>query len=384
MKRKLSQHVIETAKKPGIIWDTECPHLGICVFPSGQRSFIFYYRRNKKLTKLTIGQHPGIMLANARRIGHMYNTQLALGDDLATRDKQASTFGDLADDFIARHASKKKTGYHDRRRIEKHLRPVWGRKHVDKIKRPDMRDVHERIGRTAPYEANRVLSLVSKIYSFAIEEGYLPDTAANPAKRIPKYKEEKRDRWVTAVDLPVLANSINAENDPRIRAGLWLYLLTGLRNRELMRLKWTDYDPDQRMLKLPDTKPGRVFYLPLSTAAVEMLESIPRDPHSPWIFPGPGPSGHWLEFPRQQWYRIRKRAGMPDLRIHDLRRTAGSWLASSGESLILVGKALNQSTLSTTEVYAHLAQDPLREALEKHGSKIISFADIKSREAVEG
>ncbi len=185
--------------------------------------------------------------------------------------------------------------------------------------------------------------------------------------------------WVTPDELPKLAAAINEEWNPVVRAGLWLYLLTGLRNRELMRREWKDLDREQRILKLDDTKAGRPFYLPLSTAALGMFEMIPRIDNCKWIFPGPDPSKHWAIFPKRQWHRIRNRAGMPTLRIHDLRRTVGSWLASSGESLILVGKALNQSTLSTTEVYAHLAQDPLREALGKHGSKIISFADVQAK-----
>jgi integrase len=240
--------------------------------------------------------------------------------------------------------------------------------------------LHKKVGKeSGPYEANRFLALLSKMFSLAVRWGFLPENAPNPARGIERFREQRRDRWVTPTEMPRLIDAIQAEPDPYHRAGLLLYLLTGLRNKELIQIPWSNIDLKRQEILLPDTKAGRSFVVKLSPAALQVFIDIPRT-LSPWVFPSPDPAKPLAQFPRKAWDRVRQRAGMPDLRIHDLRRTFGSWLATQGTPLKVIAALLNQTSQSITDtVYAHLADDPLREATASVGDNLIRFTKINEK-----
>jgi integrase len=204
--------------------------------------------------------------------------------------------------------------------------------------------------------------------------GFLADESANPARRIDHYKEHKRDRWVTPQELPRLIQAIEQETNRYARIALWLYLLTALRKSELLALRWDDVDVVRRELRLPDTKSGRAHYLPLSEAALAILRRAPRLPGNPYVLPGHVPGQHLVNISKP-WRRVRKAAGIEDVRLHDLRRTVGSWLAQAGNSLHLIGRVLNHASPATTAIYARFAQDQVRHALEEHGKRVMAIAD---------
>jgi len=178
---------------------------------------------------------------------------------------------------------------------------------------------------------------------------------------------------VKPAEMPRLAEAIDKEAHPLVRAALWLYLLTGARKNELLKAKWEYVDFDLAELRLPDTKAGRVHYIPLSEAALAILGNLPRTAGNPYIFPG-RKDGKPLVNIAKSWRRIRKAAGIEDVRLHDLRRTVGSWLATAGASLPLIGKTLGHSQPSTTAIYARLSEDPVRKALEEHGARLMEAA----------
>ena len=165
-----------------------------------------------------------------------------------------------------------------------------------------------------------------------------------------------------------------------------MYLLTGARKSELLQAQWVHVDWDRSELKIPDTKAGRVHYIPLSGPALALLREIPKAEGNPFILVGRGPRGATAEEKAKTpthlvniskpWNRVRKAAGVEDVRLHDLRRTVGSWLAQSGNSLHLIGRVLNHSNQSTTAVYARFGEDSVRAALEQHGAKIMGAAGV--------
>jgi integrase len=174
-----------------------------------------------------------------------------------------------------------------------------------------------------------------------------------------------------------------------VQAALWLYLLTGLRKNELLSIRWAQVDFDRRVLFLPDTKAGRSHEIPLSLPAIEILRGLPRQAGNPHVFCGHRP-GQPLVSIDKSWRRIRKRAGVEDVRIHDLRRTVGSWLVQAGNSLLVVQKALNHSTYSAALVYARMSEDPVRRALDEHARQVMvaagkeSLAEVIPLHAEEG
>jgi integrase len=203
--------------------------------------------------------------------------------------------------------------------------------------------------------------------------GFVPENATNPARGIDKFKEHKRDRWVTPEELPRLAAAITQDPNLYVRAAVWLYLLTGVRKTELLKARWEDVNFVRCELRLLETKAGRTHYIPLSPPALALLRALPRQEGNPYLLPG-AKSGHHLVNIAKSWRRVRKVAGVEDVRLHDLRRTVGSWLAQAGNSLPLIGRVLNHTDPKTTAVYARLGDDPARKALADHAQRIAAIA----------
>jgi len=150
--------------------------------------------------------------------------------------------------------------------------------------------------------------------------------------------------------------------------------LLGPRRGELLCARWPDVDLAARTWRLPTTKAGRPHLLPLPTPAVTILESLPSRDQADWLFPSPAAASGHLEEPKKAWQRIRDRAQVPDVRVHDLRRTLGSWLAASGYGLPLIGRVLNHTQPATTAVYARLDLEPVRQALEQTAKAMLEAA----------
>jgi len=367
----------QSGNKKDIRWDTETRGFGVRIYPSGNKAFVLSYRVNNRKRLMTIGNFGDFTVTQARDKARKAIYEVSENTDpMATRDKfrNACDFAGLSDQYLERYAKQhKKTWRQDEARLKKHLLPKFGTLPSLSITHSDIAKFHSHIGKTRPYEANRLIELVSVIFKKGIQWGLLPDDFKNPARNIEAFRETKRERWVTPEELPRLAESIDKEENPYIRAAIWLYLLTGLRKTELLAARWDYIDWERKELNLPDTKSGHPLHLPLSTEAIELLRSIPRLEGNAYILPGKIAGQHLVNI-NKPWGRIRKRANVDDVRLHDLRRTVGSWLAQSGNSLHLIGKVLNHSNSATTEIYARFAQDHVREALEAHGKKIMGIA----------
>jgi integrase len=360
-----------------VIWDDELAGFGVRVYPSGKKSFVLFYRVKGRQHIKVIGQYGTLTLDQASgRAKKLFAVILDDRDPMSEQEKAKKTlsFKDFCPIYMERHAKKhKKSWFEDQRRINQRFIPIFGAMRLDSITRSDIAKFHGAVGKKHLYSANRMLELLSKMFQLAILWGYLPDNHVNPAKGIQAFKEEKRDRWVKPTELPALAKAINNEKNLYGKNALWLYLLLGVRRDELLRAKWEDVDWERKELRIPETKAGRVHYVPLSNPALILLENLPKQKGNPYVLPGNKP-GHHLVNIEKIWRRVRKAAGVEDVRLHDLRRTLGSWLAQSGNSLHLIGRVLNHSSQSTTAIYARFAQDNVREALEAHGNKLISLA----------
>ncbi len=360
-----------------VLWDDELPGFGIRVYPNGKKAFVLSYRVAGRKRLMTIGPFGQYTVDEARRLAKRHLVAVDEGRDpleARQKDAQGETVRDLCIAYIERHAKPNKRSWgDDQRRIDRHILPAWGNRKARSITGTDAAALHSRIVKTAPYEANRTLALIAKMFGLGGLWGFVPKEAVNPARDISRFKEEKRDRWVSPDELPRLAQAIDAEPNVYVRMALWLYLLTGVRKSELLTAKWEDIDWDRQELRLGQTKAGRVHYVPLSAPAIAILRDLPRMEGNSHILPG-RVEGHHLVNISNPWTRIRKAAGVEDVRLHDLRRTVGSWLAQSGNSLHLIGRVLNHSNESTTAIYARFGQDHVRQALEEHGTRLMGVA----------
>lgn len=433
---KLTKRALDSFKYEGasnsrdVRWDDLLPGFGVRVYPSGKKAFVLSYRVSGRKRMFTIGRYGVFTLEQAKEEAKDYLRKVAKGfDPLEEKERKAKgeNIKDLCAEYLDRYAKpRKKSWKDDRGRINNHILPAWGNRKVDSLKRADMATMHSELGNEGhPYGANRTLRLVGKMYSLAKQWGYVPDDFPNPSKNIELYKEHKRDRWVTEEELPKLMEAVDREENKYAQYAIWLFLFTGLRRSELLTAQWDFIDWTRKELRLPDTKAGRVHYLPLSDPAIALLREVPRIKDNPYILPGQKEGGHLVNIDKA-WKRIKDQAtveywrdgtnkgivelinklserydrtpslneiiretkidlpkGLQDIRLHDLRRTVGSWMAQAGNSLHLIGKVLGHSNQSTTAIYARFGEDQVRNALEQHGKQIMGVAKKKPTNVVK-
>lgn len=374
--KKFIDAQIYNGKAKHIIWDGEVKGFGVRIYPTGKKSFVLDYRDNNRKNLMVIGSYSVLKVDAARDQAKEYLVNLTKGvNPLQKRkeDRQGKLIKDLCKAFIEQHAVKKKSGKDYISRIERFIIPAWGNLLIANIKKSDVIALHTKLGKQGHYQANRVYSLLSKMFNWARDNDFVPPEHINPCFGIEKFEETPRDRFVSHEEFPKLAEAINAEPNQAVVSAIWLYLLTGLRKEELLTLRWSDINLECKELKLTDTKNGKAHYLPLSIAAINILNQTPRIEDNPYVIVGKNPGCHLVNIAKP-WERIRKAAGLEDVRLHDLRRTVGSWLAQSNNSLHLIGRVLNHSNQSTTAIYARFGQGSVRDALEQHGQLITGMA----------
>jgi len=359
-------------------WDDELPGFGVRVYPSGRRMYLVQYRIGKRLRRMRIGWHGVVTAEIARHRARLLLSDVARGaDPAAERDarRKAKTVSELADAYLELHARPRKRSVgDDEQRLKKYVRPAIGTKIAAEVTRPDVIALHRSVGRDGgDYVANRVLALVSAIWNWGEREGLLPANNPNPARGVTRFRETSRDRWLTPDEVKRVAEALKVEASPHVRAYFALALITGARKRELLSIRWADID--RGLLRIGDTKNGRPHIIPLPETASAILIALPKAGDSGPVFPSPSR----LDVPLsvavidQAWRRIRTGAKLPEARLHDLRRTMGSWMVQGGASIPLIGRALNHKSQAATAVYARLALDGVRHALEAHAN---ALADV--------
>lgn len=226
MNTKLTKSLIDRLKYQGdgnerhIVWDSIIPGFGVRVYPSGKKAFVLFYRLSGRQRFFTIGAYGPLTLEQARALAKQHVGMWSGGTDPVAqrrKDRQGETVRDLCAAYLERHAALKRSAHEDRRRIAQRILPAWGNRKADSLTRADVAALHSKIGGGAPYEANRILALISKMFELARRWGFVPETAANPAHGIDKFKEHKRDRWVTHEELPRVTAAIATEPNLYVR-----------------------------------------------------------------------------------------------------------------------------------------------------------------------
>jgi integrase len=353
--------------------------LRLRVTATGVKTFSLY-RRVKGGTpeRVTLGRFPDMSVEQARRQAATINAAIADGANPAQAKrahKAELTFHELFQQYIDRHARMKKaTATEDQQRYEQYLRKPLGTTRLSLIDRKTIALIHSAITASGhPTVANRILALISTVFGRGIEFGL---TDANPALGIRRNPERSRDRFLSAEELPRFFDALAEEPNETIRDYITLSLLTGARRANVLAMRWQDMDLSENVWRIPLTKNGTPQNLPLASQAVTILLSRRKaatGKGAEFVFPGEGKTGHLVE-PRKGWVRLLKAANLDNLRIHDLRRTLGSWQAKSGASLVIIGKSLNHKSTQTTAIYARLDLDPVRASVEKATQEIFKAA----------
>lgn len=367
---KITKRLVEAAEvrdKDYIVFDSEIPGFGARILPSGKRSYLVQYRVGRKCRRMSLGLHGVVTTEKARGEAIKVLGRVRDGDDPAGAREKARTeltVEDLGRRVIDEHAAHHckpgtVTGY--RYYVKAYIRSRIGHLRISEVERSDIAKFQHDL-RHAPVQANRCLQFLSKAFNLAEVWGLRPD-GTNPCRHIKKYPEKKRERYLTKEELARLGEVLRQceqegiESPSAINA-LRLLIFTGCRLSEIMTLKWNYVDFEGSALHLPDSKTGAKT-VHVGAPALEVLSKIERTEGNPWVITGRKPGAHLTDL-QPPWRRIRKRAGIEDVRIHDLRHTFASIAVASGQGLPMIGKLLGHTQVQTTARYAHLAADPVK------------------------
>lgn len=383
MTKRFVESIKPTPEKTLKLWDSELKGFGLVVLPSGRRTYCIQYRTPQRILKrFKIGVHGQITTEEARNLARKKLASVTHGEDPAEQKKQVSalaTMEELAINYIEGHGYKKrpKSLREDYRFLQSFILPTLGHLKILHVTRRDIESLHKHLQNT-PYQANRVLALLSKMFSLAVAWGRRHD---NPAVGISKYQEEKRDRWLDQEELDRLWKVLDRHSDRMTTYVYKFLILTGARKGEALGATWDQFDLEKGVWTKPShlTKQKKKEHLPLSEKAIEVLQIVKKRTPSGSVYVFPGRiEGQPLKEIKTFWKTVLKEAELENVRIHDLRHTHASHLVSSGLTLSIVGKLLGHTQISTTQRYAHLADQPLRQAAELFGSKVGNKLPLQS------
>ena len=359
--------------------DTKTAGLQIRITSQGVKTFSVYRRiKGGNPERITLGRYPDMTIEQARREAARIAVDISDGKNPAEvkrGHKAELTFNDLFTDYMERHSKpNKKTWFEDEAQFRLYLEKPLGKKKLSTIDRKSIARIHNDITKAghAP-TANRVKALLSSVFGWAISAGLCD---SNPAIGIKGNKETQRDRFLQSDELPLFFKALTEEPNTTIRDYILISLLTGARRSNVLAMRWQDISFERAEWRIEVTKNGTPQTVALSPEAVEILKNRKPLDSAIFVFPGNGKSGHFEE-PKKGWKRILEHAGIEDLRIHDLRRTLGSWQAKTGASLAIIGKSLNHKNQSTTAIYARLDLDPVRDSVNKATSAMLTAAGLK-------
>lgn len=358
--------------------DTKTTGLQLRVTFNGTKTFSVLRRINGILERITIGRYPDLTIEQARRKAAEINSDVAHGlnpGEVKRGRKAELTFSDLFVEYLERHSKpNKKTWGEDESKYHTYLAKPLGNKKLSAIDRASIAAIHSSITKAGHgITANRVKALVSSVFGWAISAGLWQ---TNPATGIKLNKERSRDRFIQGDELPRFFQALADEQNDTMRDYFLLSLLTGARRSNVLAMQWADVNLSRAEWRIKETKNGTPHVVALSPEAVEVLHNRKPAEPSQFVFPGIGRAGHLAE-PKKGWQRILERAGIADLRIHDLRRTLGSWQAKTGASMAIIGKSLNHKNQNTTAIYARLDLDPIRNSVNTATSAMLRAAGLK-------
>lgn len=369
-KSKSERLVLNDSKTPGL--QCRISHTGVVAFS--------VYRRLKsgRIERVTIGRFPDMSIEMARKQATKILASIADGKnpgEVKRAHKAELTFKELYEEYLNGYAMVQKRSWRcDEAFYRLYMERPLGSKKLSQITREDVEALHYSISRQVnklnkkekTYKtttANRVVVTISGIFSWGMKKRFCK---VNPAQGVEKNPERSRDRFLMPEELSKFFSAVEKEKNKTIRDYVLLSLFTGARRGNMVSMRWADISFQEKIWCIPDTKNKEPHVVPLIDEAISILKdrlAEQKNKKSDFVFPGNGKDGYMVE-PRFGWKRILKEAGISNLRIHDLRRTLGSWQAIKGSSTLVIGKSLGHKTIQATAIYARLNLDPVRKSIE--------------------
>ena len=338
--------------------------LMLIVTYGGTKTYYHYMFFNKRPVRTKIGHSPQIKLTTARAMAHTMAENATHGIDPGERRRENLHDITLKQFYETVYRPEYSIVYKKPRSVVNdysifthHLADFHNRMMLS-IKPVEIEKLHNNTKQThSPYTAKR---------------GYM-NGHANPATDISKFKEQSRDRFLQSDELQRLFAALETEQNDVFKNYILISLYSGQRRSSILSLRWSQVDLINGFIYLPDTKNGEPMQVPMTNQLRELLQKVNHNKNSDWVLPSvKSKSGH-LEDPKRPWRELLHRAGIENLRLHDLRRTMGSYQAISGTSLHIIGKSLGHKSTSATQVYARLTADPIRESMQKATDRMLGM-----------
>ncbi|MDI1254569.1 MAG: tyrosine-type recombinase/integrase [Flavobacterium sp.] len=412
-------------KGMAVYHDTKQKGLRLYITSAGAVSFFIRKRVKGRDERIVLGSFPFTTVEQARNLALVKTGQIADGANPNLEKKkiqQEITFGELYEKYLNDYAKIiKRSWRYDEREVNKYLKH-WFKRQISTIAKDEIITLHRKIGReNGIYQANRIVERIRAIFNKGIYWGW---EGINPASKITQFKEKSRDRFIQPNEMPFFFDALEKEENQTIKDYIWISLLTGARKSNVLAMRWDQISWEIKQWRIPESKNDEILVLPLIERSLEILKERRRNTNSNWVFPSPESATGYLADPKRAWNRIRLDAtiailrtvdelqplikevdkqhkkymgqkkwlkllqakakeervqlplGLTDVRIHDLRRTLGSFQAITGASLQVIGKSLGHKSQAATQIYARLHHDPVREALKQatdamfqHGNK---------------
>ncbi len=378
---RLTEDQVEALTVDGrdrIVFDVLQPGFGVRITPAGAKIYFAQARVGGRPKRVRIGQFPTKKVVDAR-----LEARGALIDMRAGRDPKLekvarakaveagqTTVSDLAERWYREYVEPKlkpRTAYDYRRLLDQRIKPALGHLIVSRVTKDDVNIFHAGM-KAIPRRANYATAVFRSLMTFA-EDCNLRPPMSNPARRIKLYRETSRERFLSEDELRAAVSAIASTEKagrigPHAAAGLRLALFTGARSGEILSAKWEYVDWNRRIIRLPDSKTGDARTIHLSEAALAVLEGLAHV--GPYIIAG-AVKGEAYRSLTRAWVECRGKAGLSDVRLHDLRHSFASHAAANGVSLQMIGKLLGHKVAATTARYAHLARDAAADVNDQLG-----------------
>ena len=366
------------------IYDAKTAGLAICITAAGGKTFYFYRWSAGKPVRIRLGKFSDLSIDQARKAAAEFTGEQAKGVDLAAErraKRQEQTLKELWGDWLEVHAKpRKRTWKDDERQWKKYIADTFGTRRLSSLRTSELAKWHAKIGKDSGHiQANRAKALLATLLNHAVRIGLL---VANPCRSVPNFPEQSRERFLLPAEMKTFFDALATVGEP------WhdffqLALFTGARRGNIASMAWNEIDLDRTTWTIPadKTKNKRPAVIALSPPAVAILLSrLEMFGTSEYVFPSSSVTGHVVD-PRKAWERLRTESGLTDLRMHDLRRSLGSWQAAAGASLAIIGASLGHADLKSTQVYARLQLDPVRAAVTKAADDMLVAGGVKLLQA---
>jgi integrase len=376
-KKSLEQLPRPTNGQRSYYYDKHLRGLAVAVSPAGRKGFILYRKVAGRPERISIGPFPDLSIEQARGKASELNAQIAKGENPAAEKREVRgemTLQGLFTQWAEHHGKQKRSWLLMQREFNVYLKP-WHTRKLSSISKLNVIALQNSLKQKhGLYVSNHILRLLSSLYNRAIEWGW---KGVNPVAHVSLFKEVKRDRFLRPAELPAFFKALATEPEI-IRDFIMLALLTGARRANVQAMSWPQLDFVQRTWIIPaaNAKGDEILTIPLLPQALAILTRRQKTATSEWVFPSSGKTGHLVE-PKSAWKRIVKAAGLSDLRLHDLRRTLGSWQALTGASLLTIGKSLGHKSLAATTIYARLTDDSVRQSMGKAATSLLLAGKVQ-------